>query len=781
MEKAFNFKLLVPPRPRLGLGTAQVSAVKPQDPVLYEDNSSFTAAVQSLNKCFENEPILSIKMPYPTESPRPVIPLLFTVCFWQPQLKASQLYSKLFEEAEKIKAWKMKTDYNILQKERTLQENRRTIETQRRAIQELQRMIAAFENLRQQAEADRIEMLKAKEGLKQFEELKVRFENDYHMKEEKVCLLEEKQREKKSQLIEISFKLQEAQKNFSELQESANQHLHNCGQQQNALREQLKREEQLRLESEEKQKSLVNTLEQTKEMYENKLLENDIKLKEINYNKEQLAHQIKEIQMTAESAQFSLTSEKIRVQELESKLNSVSQEVSIKNKEIEITREEKVECDSQIQALKFEMENALKSFDEKTKADELKVLQLALEHEEKNKEIGTLKEKLEIAVVENKSLVASIEDAVTEQNLLKEHCRMKEIKLQAIEGQLAEALKKDRESANNITNLKSDVSQYKDKYDDLLERFNQLQKSTVQQEGSNAEEMKETLENMKIEVGKLEMEKQQLQKQLELLNGTIEKQHQEKENIQKQLKETNKSSQIHLAKKERQVKALELKVQKWKQASLEATKSKEDTEIKFQQKISDMVALMERHKHEYDKMVEEKDAELNEKRMREAEINANKTSLELELSYLQVENVQFKQNIDVIKMEKEYLEKETIALKKQIESPEKDKAQKSFRIRTPPSTEKSAPWRKNMLELDPKSDSSEQNDVLSFSTVLNKQTKHSKTEGLGLFNKVQGSAIYKSPGAALKLAAIKRMRDAGWTTITSSDKKKKKVTEKIFA
>lgn len=36
----------------------------------------------------------------------------------------------------------------------------------------------------------------------------------------------------------------------------------------------------------------------------------------------------------------------------------------------------------------------------------------------------------------------------------------------------------------------------------------------------------------------------------------------------------------------------------------------------------------------------------------------------------------------------------------------------SFRIRTPPSTEKSASWKKNTLELEPKSDSSEQNDVL---------------------------------------------------------------------
>lgn len=58
--------------------------------------------------------------------------------FLQTPLRSSQLYSKLFEEAEKIKAWKLKMDYDISQKERKLQENRQTIETQRKAIQELQ-------------------------------------------------------------------------------------------------------------------------------------------------------------------------------------------------------------------------------------------------------------------------------------------------------------------------------------------------------------------------------------------------------------------------------------------------------------------------------------------------------------------------------------------------------------------------------------------------------------------------------------------------------------------
>lgn len=73
--------------------------------------------------------------------------MIFSVClnyiaiyctFWQTPLRSSQLYSKLFEEAEKIKAWKLKMDYDISQKDRKLQENSRTIETQRKAIKELQ-------------------------------------------------------------------------------------------------------------------------------------------------------------------------------------------------------------------------------------------------------------------------------------------------------------------------------------------------------------------------------------------------------------------------------------------------------------------------------------------------------------------------------------------------------------------------------------------------------------------------------------------------------------------
>lgn len=62
----------------------------------------------------------------------------------------------------------------------------------------------------------------------------------------------------------------------------------------------------------ENQKSFVNTLEQTKKLYEKNVLEKDAELKEINNIKQQLEHQMDEIQVTIESLQFSLTFEKNR-------------------------------------------------------------------------------------------------------------------------------------------------------------------------------------------------------------------------------------------------------------------------------------------------------------------------------------------------------------------------------------------------------------------------------------------------------------------------------------
>uniref|UniRef100_A0A673JIY1 Synaptonemal complex protein 1 n=1 Tax=Sinocyclocheilus rhinocerous TaxID=307959 RepID=A0A673JIY1_9TELE len=282
---------------------------------------------------------------------------------------------------------------------------------------------------------------------------------------------------------------------------------------------------------------------------------------------------------------------------------------------------------------------------------------------------------------------------------------------------------------------------------------------------------------------------------------------------------------------------LNLEVQKLKQTAMEALKSKDDTEIKCQQKISDMVALMERHKHEYDKMLEEKDAELSEKRMREAEVSASKLALyrycgtsekfDQKISDMVALMERHKHEYDKMVEEKDaelsekrMREAEVSASKgtvnKDLHTPLWSKTTKttpqikvwgqpelfalfiihlehlyepvcfplqSFRIRTPPTPEITGSWKENILKLDPKSDNSDSNDILVNLIYLH-------TIGIVLYtNSFSVICIFncshsfpcKSPGTVLKLAAIKRMRDAGWTTVSNSDKKKKKVTDKIFA
>ncbi|XP_023271890.1 synaptonemal complex protein 1 [Seriola lalandi dorsalis] len=116
-NQGFNFKLLVPPRLNNG---------------------------QGYSRCFDkgqNMPFPNTSLVTPTKPIRQDFPNMKVVPPMEKDEKncnPGQLCSKLFEEVEKMKCWKVKVDSDTVQKERRLQENKRTIETQRKAIQELQ-------------------------------------------------------------------------------------------------------------------------------------------------------------------------------------------------------------------------------------------------------------------------------------------------------------------------------------------------------------------------------------------------------------------------------------------------------------------------------------------------------------------------------------------------------------------------------------------------------------------------------------------------------------------
>uniref|UniRef100_A0AAY5L1I6 Synaptonemal complex protein 1 n=1 Tax=Esox lucius TaxID=8010 RepID=A0AAY5L1I6_ESOLU len=291
-------------------------------------------------------------------------------------------------------------------------------------------------------------------------------------------------------------------------------------------------------------------------------------------------------------------------------------------------------------------------------------------------------------------------------------------KIQDIEGQLSAAMRRNETSMKNIEKLKADIVQYEGipKRGLCLLKYNNDENVTVSCLSmcfSFSCSQNKTLKKQ-IAIGTAKSNE---------LENEINKLKEESED----LKQSNEEERKRLLDDLEMKSTSEAELHR-KHTATEALDSKEDAEIKCQNKIADMVALMEKHKKQYDRMVEEKDAELNEKKRNNMEATANRTSMWL--------------------------------------SPQ------SYRIRTPPSLEKSMPWGKSTLELDPKSDSSEHNDLLVNNSVPFNFSK---------LRKIQSPAIHKSPGSALKLAAMKRMRDAGWTAVTGANKKKKKAVEKIFA
>ncbi|KAJ8260431.1 hypothetical protein GJAV_G00182020 [Gymnothorax javanicus] len=1002
-ERPFSFKLWVPPRNSLG----QVSAVKPQEMV--DDSCAFKQPPQP-PQAFHKKPTgMESNMQFPaltkvvsskptrqdTAKKMAVLPMEKE----ETPLRSSQLYSKLFEEAEKIKCWKVKMDAEVCQKDRKLADNKRTIEKQQKTIHELQfeneslsmklekemnkntdlqnkinstrsictllqetikrseenmllfesereethhlflqnseniqRMSRSFEELCDKAEAGRHDLLKLKDELKECNEVKERCQTEYRIKHQEVTVLHAKLSEKEGELQDILQALRVAQMNCDQLQEAANRNqkiLEESKQERQVLLDQLHKAELANQESEECRKAIETTLAENRAQLTKALAEKVHCVEELekNLNEQAIKHQ--GILATGEELQVKLTLEMQKVKELGEALGAVTEELKLKTSELE-----------------------------QLKMEETKVLQLTQELESKNSEIQQLMSKL---------------------------C--------GIEEQLSVALVNERTSVEEIQRLKGDIELCKIEYEQLTASFAELQhqKEALSLQAQVREDHVKTLEahlkerednekRIKQEMGKAEEKKRQLRDELESLKASMDEQGRETETMSKRQEDSSKTLQNELTRKEKQMKALEVKINALKarietktkvhedcvkenkdlekqvatvneecskleskvkelkgelesaavhhseelkgavethrsseaelQEKLErlqlsaavAVRSKEETELTCQHKITEMVALMDKHKSQYDKMLGEKDAELDEKRKKEAQIQAEKQALELEMSKLKVQNLDLKKKLENETKEKENMKHEVSTLNKKMKSLKEDiKARKrhpltpvkksnslkdtaspksstnsrqdifdfindqenegcenetvqrkamvtpqlkrtlqkelptavtpalsvsstpaqklkpvdfaakvsesgtvkalwssgnkavvtprikSYRIRTPPSPGKSKLLGRSTMELDPKSDSSELNESLSFSVPsgplkrrLNPVDSGPLRQQGNLHKRLESPVDFRSPATALKLAAVKRLRDMNWIAVTNSDKRKKKALGKIF-
>nr|6F63_A Chain A, Synaptonemal complex protein 1 [Homo sapiens]6F63_B Chain B, Synaptonemal complex protein 1 [Homo sapiens]6F63_C Chain C, Synaptonemal complex protein 1 [Homo sapiens]6F63_D Chain D, Synaptonemal complex protein 1 [Homo sapiens]6F64_A Chain A, Synaptonemal complex protein 1 [Homo sapiens] len=88
-------------------------------------------------------------------------------------------------------------------------------------------------------------------------------------------------------------------------------------------------------------------------------------------------------------------------------------------------------------------------------------------------------------------------------------------------------------------------------------------------------------------------------------------------------------------------------VEKAKVIADEAVKLQKEIDKRCQHKIAEMVALMEKHKHQYDKIIEERDSELGLYKSKEQEQSSLRASLEIELSNLKAELLSVKKQLEI--------------------------------------------------------------------------------------------------------------------------------------
>ncbi|KAM4740702.1 synaptonemal complex protein 1 isoform 2-T3 [Anableps anableps] len=941
-DRGFRFKLLVPPR----VSHSQINTVRPQETA--ENRGDLLNTAQRVGSSLN-----------------------------QNNSSTGELYSKLFDEVEKIKTWKVKVETDTVEKERKLQDNKRTIESQRKAIQELQfgneslsikleeqicenedlrnknnvtrnlcnilketcqrssekmhlfesereethhlfmensksikKLLSAFETLRIQVEADQQEMHKVKEDLLQFEDLKEKYHQEHMIKDKETEMLQNKLEDKENELEKALLNLKEAQKYCKQLQDSTRQQfelLQSLKTEKESLLQNLDSAEQRCEEIKKKEEHTAAALEKSKNEYKEIIQNKDLNMQDLNRVKIQQEEKLEKIETTIKELKKSLALEIQRAKDLEDKLTMKSSELERNGKLLGDTINEAAKKEDLIKILAEELDVKSKSTEllkSKIDALETRVDELVSELSRKTEEIQMLRNEKEMALEESNLLKEVCENAAKAKEDLQEKCTFTEIKAKELEVQLSVEIKKNEECSFQMEQLKEDILHHEVKYEELLSSFHKLQSenmATQQEFEDGLSKVKVSEENMKVseekivklkrEAQKLEEENKCLRDEISTIKTRIRGTCQDTETMQKKTEEIidklqRESKNLKTLKDEdyqKMLKDLESKsaltaeledeVQNLKLTTAEAIKNKEDAELKCQHKIADMVALMEKHKSQYDRMVEEKDTELDKNKKKEKEAVSRAKSLELDLSKQKMENDQLKKQLKTKDTEKEFLQKEVTDLKKEISAakvmqlsqarskqsvaldseqeidldtpmegslktyifdfsktkktpssnnslavlrkavsatkipktpcgttaktkpvfsedtatPGSNKNRiggiskmKSYRIRTPPSSEKAGRWGKNAIELDPKSDSSDHIDLF---TCANEPAPNDSVlqHKRNIFKKIQSPVALKSPGNNSKLAAIKRMRDAGWTAVTGCDKKKKKTNEKIFA
>ncbi|XP_054374021.1 synaptonemal complex protein 1-like isoform X5 [Molothrus ater] len=581
----------------------------------------------------------------------------------------NELFSKLYKEAEKIKQWKLTVETELNQKERKLQENKKTIEAQNKAIQELQ-----FEN------------------------------ENLHLKlEDEIC-------ENKDLLKEAAASrhlcnlLKETCTRFTEKTSKHEQEKAETIQLYEELHSNIERMtaafEELRVQAENDRSEMSFKLKEEAEKVDK--FEKECKL-EVSQKEKQISA------LTIERDEKDDVIKDIKAQ-LQTSQNKIADLMEAKLHHEEMLKESQVSKEhlrAELEEAKMSLQKAevtQKNLETELQTRVKTLIQVTGEKEEQEEECKKMKALLAALTEEFETSVANLKSLMQEeQNRLKKY--EDDSKLLTLE------LQKKSAELEEMTKVKWDKEVQLEELSEILKEFQDLKAqltSTAEKEQDYLKQLvtlktdleQEALRNEQLTVylSKLSLEKEQTAQEKNAVAAEVKKlqEQQEMNNLKKQVE--NKTKCIEELQQENKVLQKKLTAESKKSNTYEG-------------------------KNEYDKMVEEKDAELKVYKMKQQKQFSSARALENELSSLKSELASIREQLKAEIEEKENLVKEH----SHSMIPESEKKHKTYAIKTPPmdkmhsgrstnlpSEQSSRKRQKVLVQLDTQSDSSEHTDLLSI-------------------------------------------------------------------
>ncbi|XP_036047192.1 synaptonemal complex protein 1 isoform X2 [Onychomys torridus] len=584
----------------------------------------------------------------------------------------------------------------------------------------IEKMILAFEDLRVQAENARLEMhFKLKEDNEKIQHLEEEYKKEVNDKENQVSLLLVQSTEKENKMKDLIFLLEESKDKVNRLEEKTklqDENLKELNEKKDHLISELEDIKISLQRSMNTQKALEEDLQIATKTISQLTEEKEAQMEEFNKAKTDHSFVVTELKSTTCTLEEFLRIEQQRLEQNEDQLKLLSMELQKKSSELDEMNKFKNNKEVELKELKKILAEDQKLLDEKKQVEKLaeelqrkeQELTLLLQTREKevhdlevqltvtktsdqhySKQVEELKTELEEEKLKNAELTASCGKLSLDKKKLAQKASDMALELKKHQEDIANSKKEEERMLKQIENLEEKKMHLRDELESVRKEFIQQGeevKCKLDKSEENCNNLRKQAENKSKCIEELQQENKALKKkssaenkQLNAYEIKVNKLELELESGKQKFQEMTNNYQKEIEVKKIAEEKLLGEVEKAKATVDEAVKLQKEIDLRCQHKIAEMVALMEKHKHQYDKIVEERDAELGLYKSREQEQSSVKTALETELSNIRNELVSLKKQLEIEREEKEKLKlaKENRAILKDkkvqaslLESPE---------------------------------------------------------------------------------------------------------------